>query len=277
LIGTMIDLSGNPQQETIISYLATHFPENGKRKPELVPGSTSISFQEWVVPTLGQRSRDPVQAPDGSIWWAGQWGNLIGRIDPKTGDMKEYPLPENAMPHSVTIDAQGNVWYTGNKNGTVGKLDPHTGAITEYKMPDPAAKDPHTAIFDRQGVMWFTLQLSNMVGRLHPDTGDIKLVTMPTPQSRPYGIVLDARGVPWVPATAATAWSRSTPRRWCCASTNCRMRRPPCGVSTLPAMACSGTSIPPRVGSAGSTRTRARVKNGLLPADLNRTPMPSRW
>jgi virginiamycin B lyase len=198
LIDTMIDLSGNPQQETITSYLATHFPENRKRKPDLVPGSASISFKEWVVPTLGQRSRDPVQAPDGSIWWAGQWANLIGRIDPKTGAMKEYPLPENAMPHSVTIDAQGNVWYTGNKNGTVGKLDPHTGAITEYKMPDPAAKDPHTAIFDRQGVMWFTLQLSNMVGRLHPDTGDIKLVTMPTPNSRPYGIVLDARGVPWV-------------------------------------------------------------------------------
>jgi virginiamycin B lyase len=198
LIDTMIDLSGNPQQETITSYLATHFPENRKRKPNLVPGSASIRFTEWVVPTLGQRARDPVQAPDGSIWWAGQWGNLLGRIDPKTGAMKEYPLPENAMPHSVTIDAQGNVWYTGNKNGTVGKLDPHTGAITEYKMPDPAAKDPHTAIFDGQGVMWFTLQLSNMVGRLNPDTGDIKLATMPTPKSRPYGIVMDARGVPWV-------------------------------------------------------------------------------
>ncbi len=37
-----------------------------------------VSFREWVVPTLGQRSRDPVEAPDGSIWWAGQWGNLVG-------------------------------------------------------------------------------------------------------------------------------------------------------------------------------------------------------
>ncbi|MDH3602597.1 MAG: cytochrome C, partial [Candidatus Tectomicrobia bacterium] len=77
LIGTMIDLSGSPEQEAITEYLATHFPENTRRQPKLIPGSASISFKEWKVPTLGQRSRDPVQAPDGSIWWAGQWGNLI--------------------------------------------------------------------------------------------------------------------------------------------------------------------------------------------------------
>ena len=211
LIGTMIDLSGNPAQETITGYLATHFPENTTRAPTLIPGSASISFTEWTVPTLGQRSRDPVQAPDGSIWWAGQWGNLIGRIDPKTNEMKEYLLPENAMPHSVNLDQQGNAWYMGNKNGTVGKLDPHTGEITAYNMPDPNAKDPHTAIFDSQGMMWFTLQHSNMVGRLHPETGDIKLVTMPTPKSRPYGIKLDAHGVPWVACNGSNCLVRVDP------------------------------------------------------------------
>ena len=114
-----------------------------------MPGDAEIAFKEWQVPTLGQRSRDPVEAADGSIWWAGQWGNLIGRIDPATGEMKEYPLPDSAMPHTVILDDAGNVWYTGNKNGTIGKLDPKTGEITDYKMPDPAAKDPHTAVFDR--------------------------------------------------------------------------------------------------------------------------------
>ena len=49
-----------------------------------MPGDAEIAFKEWQVPTLGQRSRDPVEAADGAIWWAGQWGNLIGRIDPAT-------------------------------------------------------------------------------------------------------------------------------------------------------------------------------------------------
>ena len=198
LILTMVDLSGRPELATISGYLATHFPPNTKRSPTLISGDASITFQRWVVPTLGQRSRDPIQAQDGSIWWNGQWGDLVGRIDPETGEMQEFPLPAGSRPHSITFDNDGNLWYTGNGNGTVGMLDRHTGEITVYPMPDPAARDPHTAIFDRNGTMWFTLQNSNMLGRLIPATGDIKLVTMPTEDSKPYGIRLDSQGVPWV-------------------------------------------------------------------------------
>lgn len=198
LIGTMIDLSGTPDtQDTITQYLTTHFPPNDKRAAKHVPGDAQIEFKEWVMPTLGQRSRDPVEAADGSIWWAGQFANVIGRIDRKTGAMKEYTLPPNALPHTVDIDAKGNVWYTGNKNATVGYLDPSSGKITEFKMPDPKAKDPHTLVFDRNGTAWFTLQQSNMVGRLDPKTGEVKLVTMTAPNAKPYGIKIDAQGTPW--------------------------------------------------------------------------------
>jgi virginiamycin B lyase len=198
LIQTMINVSGTPAGETITKYLATHFPATTQLKPNLVRGETSISFREWTVPTLGQRARDPVEAPDGSIWWAGMWGNLVGRIDPKTKEITEYTLPENAKPHTVTPDREGNIWYTGNSNGTIGKLDPRTGMITEYKMPDPAARDPHTAEFDKNGTLWFTLQVSNMVGRLIPGTGEIKLVTVPRPNARPYGIKVSSDGSLWV-------------------------------------------------------------------------------
>jgi virginiamycin B lyase len=197
--GTMIDLSANPEgREEIIRYLSAHFPPNTRRAPKLVPGGAQVAFAEWQTPTLGQRTRDPVEAADGSIWWVGQFGNVMGRLDPRTGEMKEYELPANALPHSVSLDAAGNPWYTGNGNGTIGKLDPKSGAITVYKMPDPAARDPHTAEFDRNGILWFTLQQSNMIGRLDPATGAIRLVTAKTPNSRPYGIKIDAAGTPWV-------------------------------------------------------------------------------
>ena len=199
LTSAMIDLSGSPEQrEEITAYLARSFPPNERRAAKAMPGDAEVTFKEWIAPTLGQRSRDPVEAPDGSIWWAGQFANLVGRIDPKTGEMREYPLPANAMPHSVTIDDAGGVWYTGNKNGTIGKLDPATGKVTEYKMPDPAAKDPHTAVFDRQGILWFTLQQSNMIGRLDPATGEIRLVTMLRADAKPYGIKVDKNGSLWV-------------------------------------------------------------------------------
>jgi virginiamycin B lyase len=199
LANTMLNLSAAPKdQERITQYLATHFPPNAKRAPKLVPGPERITFKEWQTPTLGARSRDPIQAPDGTIWWAGQWANVIGKINPATGEIKEYPLPANAMPHTVTLDAKGNVWYTGNKNATIGYLDPKTEKITEFKMPDPAAHDPHSAIFDRNGILWFTMQLSNRVGRLDPATGDIRLVEMKVTNSRPYGIKLSPiDSAPW--------------------------------------------------------------------------------
>jgi virginiamycin B lyase len=193
LIGTMIDLSPSPDMhEMLTDYLAQHFPPNTRRAPTLVSGPVQITWKEWVNPQLGQRSRDPVQGPDGMIWWVGQFGNVMGRLNPATGEMREFPLPPNAYPHSVEIDRKGNAWFTGNKNGTLGYLDPNTGKFMVFKMPDPNAKDPHTMIFDNNGIGWFTLQNSNMVGRIDPETGDVKLKTVPTPNSKPYGIKLDA-------------------------------------------------------------------------------------
>jgi virginiamycin B lyase len=197
LISSMVKVPDADTTE-IVQYLAKHFPEKPGRKPTLVPGPVSVTFKEWVVPTLGQRARDPLQMPDGTIYWTGQFGSLIGRLSPATGEMKEYKLDPAARPHGITADASGLIWYTGNANGTIGRLNPATGEIKVYTLPDPAARDPHTPIFDQKGRLWFTVQGGNRVGRLVPSTGDIKIVTVPTPNARPYGIKINSQGVPWV-------------------------------------------------------------------------------
>ena len=145
LVATMVAMP-DAQSDTVAQYLAEHFPEQPGRRPTLVPGDASIEITEWMVPTLGQRSRDPVEAPDGSIWWTGMWASLAGRLDPETGEMEEFLLPPDSRPHTIVPDADGNIWYTGNSNATVGKLDPRTGEITEYETE---ASDPHSATFHR--------------------------------------------------------------------------------------------------------------------------------
>src|SRR5690606_30783002 len=138
LISTMVNLS-DAQAGTLATYLAEHYPRKADRAPTLVPGDLEIEITEWTVPTLGQRSRDPIEAPVGSIWWTGMWASLVGRLDPATGEMEEYPLPVTARPHSIVPDEQGNIWYTGNSNATIGKLDPATGLITQHQTQ---ARDP---------------------------------------------------------------------------------------------------------------------------------------
>jgi len=212
LIATMIDLSGDPEmQMEILEYLAENFPPGGNRAATPVDGSLTIRFEEWKVPTLGQRARDPVEAPDGGIWWVGQWLDILGRIDPETGAMEEFDLPVGARPHSVNIGPDGAAWYTGNRNATMGRFDPATGEITEYPMPDAAARDPHTAEFDADGILWFSLQGSNMIGRLDPETGEVRLVTSPRDRSRPYGLRLAADGTVWVACNGANCLLRIDP------------------------------------------------------------------
>ena len=177
---------------SIAEYLAEHFPAREDWKPTLVDGPVEIDIQEWIVPTLGQRSRDPIEAPDGSIWWTGMWASLVGQLDPVTGNMKEYPLPPEARPHSIVPDEDGFIWYTGNSNGTIGKLDPATGDITEYPTK---AGDPHTAVFHPNGNLYFTSQRAAMLGRLNPVTGELKEI--PT-EPRPYGIIVAQDETVWI-------------------------------------------------------------------------------
>jgi virginiamycin B lyase len=185
------------QLDTLLDYLATNFPAKAGPVAVLIPGSVNVTIQEWVVPTPGSRPHDPLAASDGSIWYTGQMANALGRLDPKTGQFKEYHPPiAQSGPHGLTMDSTGNVWFTANSKAYIGKLDPRTGTFTEYQL-DPAARDPHTPIFDRRGTLWFTVQGANMVGRLIPSTGEVKLVTVPTPHANPYGMVVTSKGIPY--------------------------------------------------------------------------------
>ena len=180
----------------ITTYLAKNFPERPRPPAAHVPGPVQASIKLWDVPTIGSRPHDPLATKDGAIWWTGQLANKLGRIDPRTGAIREYLLKSpHTGPHGLTEDRDGNIWFTGNATGLIGKLDPKTGLTTEYKLPDPKAKDPHTLIFDRDGILWFTVQQANMLGRLDPKNGEIKLVTSPTPNSRPYGMALNSNNV----------------------------------------------------------------------------------
>jgi virginiamycin B lyase len=183
--------------EMVTDYLVKNFPEKPAPPAVLIPGSVEVSFQEWKLPTPGTRPHDPLAGPDGTIWFTGHMANLLGHIDPKTGEIKQYQTDTpGSGPHGLVMDKQGNIWFTANFKAYIGKFEPSTGKFTEYPL-DPDARDPHTPLFDQNGILWFTVQGANMVGRLDPKTGEAKTETVPTPKSNPYGMVITTKGVPY--------------------------------------------------------------------------------
>src|SRR5712691_6729604 len=184
------------QLDSVTEYLIQSFPEKPKPPGVAIAGPVEVSIRMWTVPTPGSRPHDPLATADGAIWYTGQMHNVLGRLDPNTGQFKEFALKTpHSGPHGLVEDGSGNIWYTANAAGLIGKLDPKTGEVGEYRMPDPAARDPHTLIFDPSGILWFSVQNANMLGRLDPRSGEIKLVTSPTPKSRPYGLAIDSKGI----------------------------------------------------------------------------------
>lgn len=156
-----------------------------------------VPITEWTVPWEKTRPRDPYVDGQGRVWFVGQTGNYVARLDPASGQFKRYAIEEGTFPHNLIVDAAGNVWYAGNRNGRIGRIDGKTEKITTFMMPDAAVKDPHTLVFDGKGDIWFTAQQSNAVGHLETKTGKIRLAKVSTEQSRPYGIVVNSQDRPW--------------------------------------------------------------------------------
>lgn len=171
-----------------------------------------VPAQEWPI-EWGGRPRDPYVAPDGIVYFAGQAGNYVGRLDPRSGQTRRYELPPNTNPHTVVVGPDAMVWIAGNRNATIGRLNPATGDIRWYPMTDSTVRDPHTMIFDRDGNLWFTAQNSNAVGHMNVQTGAIRYVKT-AQNSRPYGIELSSRGEVWFNLFGTNKIGRINPRTY---------------------------------------------------------------
>ncbi len=159
----------------------------------------AVAIEEWTVPYDASRPRDPYAASAEEIWFVGQRGHYLARLDAASGEFTRRELDDGAGPHNLIVGADGVVWYAGNLKGYIGRYDPMTGLIEKLAMPDPAARDPHTLIFDGdESHIWFTVQGGNFVGRLALADRAVDLIPVPTPNARPYGIVIAPDGAVWV-------------------------------------------------------------------------------
>src|SRR5207302_1993442 len=53
-----------------------------------------------------------------ALWTTEQGANKLGRLNPDTGQFKEYPLKTpNSGPHGLTADKDGNIWFTAISGG----------------------------------------------------------------------------------------------------------------------------------------------------------------
>jgi virginiamycin B lyase len=117
----------------------------------------------FAPPTKGKPQRLQVDQ-DGIVWFTERQGNKIGRLDPKSGAIKEFPLPgPEASPYAIDIDRDHMIWYSSHEQDTLNRLDPKTGEVIEYPYPHSEISMREFFI-DSQGRTWYASSVNNKVG-----------------------------------------------------------------------------------------------------------------
>ena len=100
--------------------------------------------------------------------WFDEFGtNKIGTIDPKSGELKEYPLPnERTRPRRIAVTSDDQVWFGDYTRGMLGKLDPKTGNVEEFAMPGGGGSLPYAMTLDDRGRIWVA-ETGSQPNKLH--------------------------------------------------------------------------------------------------------------
>ncbi len=148
------------------------------------------------------------------VWYTDHFKNVLGRLDPESGEIKEFPYPQ-AVPerqqgaHKLLFDKQGNIWLGENWQGTIARFDPRTEQFTQWTNPDSAARHGMFGI-DSQGNIWAASSNTNSVSKLDPRSG--QFTNYPIPPRKGCMAVMSIRTtsfitVRWTPA----GWEDSIP------------------------------------------------------------------
>ena len=129
------------------AYLASINLSSGTRGyaletfPRPTGRSTRVVITEYDLPDKSRAPHDAEVGPDGMVWYPDFGQQYLGKLDPRTGEVTEYEVPE-ARPGNPTgilalrLDRDGNPWGGNMFQGAIFKFDPRTEQFQVWKVPD---------------------------------------------------------------------------------------------------------------------------------------------
>lgn len=164
-----------------------------KTLPRVKGRSTRVIVTEWDLPRRAAQPHDAVVASDGMVWYSDVGNAYIGRLNPKTGEIKEWPVPKHDPGRTmgtfdIKFDKDNNPFFGLSHQEGIAKFDRKTETFTEWwnVAGGMIAIRP-------DGKVWSKDQGRFQVHLLDPSTGAVKMYPMLS-GNRFYGIESDSRG-----------------------------------------------------------------------------------
>ena len=95
-------------------------------------------------------------APDGGIWFARLHADSIGRIDPKTDEIKMYDTPFKG-PRRLRVDNEGGIWITAFPESKIARFDQEKETFEFFELPVKplGSETPYSLNIDKQrSIIW---------------------------------------------------------------------------------------------------------------------------
>ena len=118
--------------------------------------SPNGQVQNFSLPTVGSVPIYIRRGPDGNMWVTELVGNMIARVNARTGKVDEFCIPtHNSRPIAIVPEPGGQaMWFSEEAGNKVARIDMQ-GNITEYVVPK---KQPNMILaglsFDDKKNLW---------------------------------------------------------------------------------------------------------------------------
>jgi virginiamycin B lyase len=139
--------AGTPEQyRKMADYLASinlsstdHWPYELKTLPRPKGRDTRAIVTEYDMVRPTTEPHDILVDREGKVWYSDFGEMFIGKFDPKTLKLVEYPIrkfkdkaPTGLL--SINFDNAGKIWFDTMYQGSLGRLDPGTGEISYFPL-----------------------------------------------------------------------------------------------------------------------------------------------
>ena len=108
--------------------------------------ATHVIITEYDLPRPTAEPHDVIVDSKGTAWYSNFGEQTFGKLDPKTGKVTEYPVPElkKGWPTGMLAlhaDKQDNMWLGMMYQGAIAKFDTKTDKFQIFNLPPDMNKD----------------------------------------------------------------------------------------------------------------------------------------
>ncbi len=174
--------------------------------------ATQVIYTTYDLPRRDASPHDEVFDAQGNVWYSDFNSQFMGKLDPKTGKVVEYRVPQNRLGQiaqgglQIDVDKEGRIYFGNMSQMQIVRFDPKTGKMETFKPPIPETDlgDGHLTMIDPafqhvDGKLWANVAFATgeAGGTWHVDlaANTWTRVTYPpgSPLALAYDVVADSK------------------------------------------------------------------------------------